>query len=164
MTSFALTDSTVADLLEYEDLGADADPGAAAPEGPRREAPWAVVADDDADARDLTQFRLERAGFTVFPAVDGATAWDEICDTRPDLVIVEWSLPGRTGLDLCRDVRDERTLRHTRILVVTRRHQPLYREWAHQVGCDAILTKPFSGPDLTRTVRGLLPHHAAVIG
>jgi|GEM_PF-1023325 DNA-binding response OmpR family regulator len=161
MTSFALPDTSVADLLEYEDLGADADLAA---DGPRRDAPWAVLADDDADARDLTQFRLERAGFTVFPAVEGASAWDEIESTRPDLVVVEWSLPGRTGLDLCRDVRDERTLRHTRILVVTRRHQPLYREWAHQVGCDAILTKPFSGPDLTRTVRGLLPHYASVIG
>jgi DNA-binding response OmpR family regulator len=161
MTSFALTDTTVADLLEYEDLGADAP---SAPEGPRREGPWAVLADDDADARDLAQFRLERAGFTVFPVVDGPSAWKEISATRPDLVVVEWSLPGRTGPDLCRDVREERTLRHTRLLVVTRRHQPLYREWAHQVGCDAILTKPFSGPDLARTARGLLPHYAAVIG
>jgi DNA-binding response OmpR family regulator len=149
-------------LLEYEDIGSEADL-TGAPDGPRRDTPWAVVADDDEDMRDLLHFRLERAGFTVFTAADGTTAWREISETRPDLVVVEWSLPGRTGVDLCRDVRDERTLRHTRILVVTARHQPLYREWAHQLGCDAILTKPFSTPDLTRTARRLLPHFAPVI-
>jgi DNA-binding response OmpR family regulator len=149
-------------LLEYEDIGSEADL-TGAPDGPRRDTPWAVVADDDEDMRDLLHFRLERAGFTVFTAADGPAAWREISETRPDLVVVEWSLPGRTGVDLCRDVRDDRTLRHTRILVVTARHQPLYREWAHQLGCDAILTKPFSTPDLTRTVRRLLPHFAPVI-
>ncbi len=61
-----------------------------------------LVADDEASIREVVQLYLEREGFTVHTAADGDTALDLEAAIRPDLLILDIMLPGRTGWEICR--------------------------------------------------------------
>ncbi len=118
--------------------------------------PTVVVVDDDPDILDLLQIRLQRAGFEVFTYPDGQAGADAVRDLRPDIAILDWMLPGRSGLDICREIRATPETRETAILMITARTQEPYREWGYQAGCDRFLTKPFTGPDLLRMTSQLM--------
>lgn len=118
--------------------------------------PGVVVVDDDPDARDLFHFRLERAGMQVWTFADGISGADAIRELRPDIAVIEWNLPLLSGLELMREIRSVPEIRDTAVLLVTRRTQAPYREWAYQAGCDRFLTKPVRAADLRRVAGELV--------
>lgn len=122
----------------------------------RRDRPVAVVIDEDPDVSDLLHFRLERMGFKVWTAGDGREGLNIMHDVLPNLAIIEWTIPGRPGRELLKDLRHDTMLRWTRTLLITSRGEPPYRDTARRLGADAVLTKPFRGPDLQRTVMNLM--------
>lgn len=125
--------------------------------------PTAVVVDDDPDILDLLQIRLERAGFQVFTYPDGLSGGDAVLDMRPHLAILDWMLPGRSGLDICREIRSTPETSSTAILMITARTQEPYREWGYEAGCDRFMTKPFTGPDLLRVTGELMVARAEAL-
>jgi CheY-like chemotaxis protein len=76
-----------------------------------------LTVDDDPDAITLLRLLLRREGFEVLPASSGAEALACIHERMPDLVITDVSMPGMTGLDLCRHLRDSSETRHIPIVV-----------------------------------------------
>ena len=74
--------------------------------GARSSGPSVLVVDDDVRVRTVVCWQLDAEGYTVNEAADGTTAWQRIIKTRPDLVVLDLSLPGMSGLDLLRRIRD----------------------------------------------------------
>jgi len=112
-----------------------------------------LLVEDERDlARVLTR-ELEAAGYQVRHAGDGPMAVESHARARPDLVILDWMLPGFDGLEVLRRVRQAAP---TPVLMLTARGEETDRVVGLEVGADDYLTKPFSTRELIARVRALL--------
>jgi DNA-binding response OmpR family regulator len=108
------------------------------------------------DAHDLARVvvrELEAAGYETMHAVDGQVALELHARERPDLVILDWMLPGMDGLEVLRRLRQTAP---TPVLMLTARSEELDRVVGLEVGADDYVTKPFSMRELVARVRALL--------
>jgi DNA-binding response OmpR family regulator len=115
-----------------------------------------LVADDDQDLNDLVTMKLEAAGHEVVSVVDGENALSRALSDKPDLIVLDWMLPRRNGLEVCREVRSDPGLSGTRILMLTARAQEVDVERAFAAGAEEYITKPFSPRELVLRVTTLL--------
>ncbi len=111
-----------------------------------------LVEDAQELARVITR-ELEAAGYTVTHVTDGAVALDHHTREQPDLVILDWMLPGLDGLAVLRRIRETAI---TPVLMLTARSEEADRVIGLEVGADDYLTKPFSMRELMARVRALL--------
>lgn len=112
-----------------------------------------LVVDDDPELRLLVSRFLQKHGYRVSVAPDGQAMFDIIARTPIDLVVLDVMLPGRSGLDLCRDVRASLTVP---IIMLTARGDEGDRIAGLEVGADDYLTKPFSSRELLARIRAVL--------
>ena len=111
-----------------------------------------LVVDDEAKITQLARDYLERNGFGVITAADGATALAAARRDRPDLIVLDLNLPGMDGLDVCRTLRRESSVP---IIMLTARVEEMDRLIGLELGADDYITKPFSPRDAAR-VRAVL--------
>lgn len=114
-----------------------------------------VVVDDDDDIRFLVVRRLEKLGHTVAAASDGPSGLALVASERPDVVVLDWMMPGLTGIDVLERLRAIDAAR-PRVLMLTARTQESDIERAMSAGADGFLVKPFTGPELLDAVGSLL--------
>jgi two-component system OmpR family response regulator len=112
-----------------------------------------LVVDDDAEIRKLLGEYLERNGFRVSLATDGAEMRRALERSRPDLVVLDLMLPGDSGLTLCRDLRVESSLP---VIMLTARADEVDRIVGLEMGADDYLAKPFSPRELLARIRSIL--------
>jgi DNA-binding response OmpR family regulator len=112
-----------------------------------------VVEDDRAILRGLVD-NLKYESYQVSSATDGAQGYAMIREQKPDLVILDLMLPGMSGYELCRKMREEGD--STPILMLTARGEEMDRVLGLDLGADDYVTKPFSVPELMARVRALL--------
>ncbi len=112
-----------------------------------------LVVDDDDELRGLVGFALRRAGYVVLEAPDGPRALAELRQERPDLVILDVNLPGMTGFEVCRRIREESAVP---VMMLTVRSAEEDQVRGLDLGADDYLTKPFSPRALLARVRALL--------
>jgi CheY-like chemotaxis protein len=111
-----------------------------------------VLAEDNADSRELLQMALEQMGHSVVPCSDGLTAVERAVTQRPDAMLIDLGLPGRAGFEVARRIRE--TLgRGVRLVALTGYGQVADRERALEAGFDAFLVKP---ADLDTVLRALI--------
>jgi DNA-binding response OmpR family regulator len=115
-----------------------------------------LVADDDVDLNDLVTMKLQAAGHEVTSVFDGEEALARAISDRPDLIVLDWMLPRRNGLEVCRSVRSDAALAGTRILMLTARAQEVDVERAFAAGAEEYITKPFSPRELLLRTTTLL--------
>jgi DNA-binding response OmpR family regulator len=115
-----------------------------------------LIADDDADIRDLVAFKLEQAGLAVRTVNDGLAALEEARAERPRLVVLDVSMPGMSGLDVCRMLRADPGTQGMLILMLTARVQERDVEGGFSAGADDYVTKPFSPRELVSRVQAML--------
>src|SRR5947208_428894 len=115
-----------------------------------------MVVEDEREIRDLVRYNLERAGCRVATAADGEEALKEIFASRPDALVLDLMLPGRNGLEVLREIRDEPLTRDLPVLVLTARAAEMDKLLGFEHGADDYLTKPFSPRELVARVRALL--------
>jgi two-component system phosphate regulon response regulator PhoB len=116
-----------------------------------------LVVDDDQRVRTVVSWQLEADGFAVTEAGDGATALDRIERDRPDLVVLDLSLPGISGLDVLRRVRGaEGAATPLPVIVLSGRSGETDRIIGLDLGADDYLVKPFSPGELAARVRSVL--------
>jgi DNA-binding response OmpR family regulator len=115
-----------------------------------------LIADDHANMRSLVRLTLETGRFEIFEAPDGEAALDVARREQPDLVFLDWTMPGLAGVDVCRALRDDPAHADMRIVMLTARAQHADREAARSVGADDYITKPFSPIELLEKVRDVL--------
>jgi two-component system, OmpR family, response regulator RegX3 len=117
------------------------------------DAPLVLVVDDEQSYRDALRVALEREGFRVETAVDGADALARFDATRPSLVLLDVMLPRISGIDVCRQIR---TKSQVPIIMVTARNQEIDAVVGLEVGADDYVTKPFRLRELIARVRAAL--------
>jgi two-component system, OmpR family, phosphate regulon response regulator PhoB len=115
-----------------------------------------LVADDDADIRDLVAFKLEQAGFEVIAAEDGETALQQARERIPALAVLDVSMPRLSGIDVCRMLRSEPATAEILIIMLTARVQEQDVEGGFTAGADDYVTKPFSPRELVSRIQALL--------
>lgn len=115
-----------------------------------------LVADDDADIRDLVAFKLEQAGLTVLAVGDGQTAVETARIHLPTLAVLDVSMPGLSGIDVCRMLRSDPSTAGMRIVMLTARVQEQDVEGGFSAGADDYVTKPFSPRELVSRIQALL--------
>lgn len=115
-----------------------------------------LVVEDEEPIRRMTRFSLERAGFRVSEAGDARAARLLIADNRPDLVLMDWMLPGVSGLDFARELRADDATRDLPIIMVTARAEEENRVRGLDLGCDDYVTKPFSPSELVARIKAVL--------
>jgi DNA-binding response OmpR family regulator len=112
-----------------------------------------LVADDDADLRELIGFTLSQAGYLVLKAPDGATALRSFQEESADLVLLDINMPGLTGFQVCEAIRAASRV-PVMMLTVRGEEEDLVR--ALGLGADDYLTKPFSPRTLLARIKALL--------
>jgi DNA-binding response OmpR family regulator len=112
-----------------------------------------LVVEDEVDLNNLVRSHLEAEGHAVHQAFEGPGALRLVEETAPDLIVLDWMLPGMDGLSVCRQVRQ----RHlTPILMLTARSEEIDRVLGLEVGADDYVVKPFSLRELMARVRAML--------
>ncbi len=111
-----------------------------------------LLVEDDTDLRTVVRLTLETAERQVLEAGDGCEALEMAAAEHPDLVVLDWLLPGMSGLEVAQALRDNAETHDIRIIMLTSRDQQELVEAAHQVGISAYLIKPFSPLQLVESV------------
>lgn len=103
----------------------------------------------------LLQRQLKSAGYEVLTASDGLSALNLARRHRPDLIVLDITMPGMSGLDVCRRIRDDHVLQDVLILFLTSRNEVEDRVQGLDTGADDYLPKPFDTNELLARVRAL---------
>ena len=112
--------------------------------------PPVLVADDDADIRTMVRMLLELDGHRVMEARDGTQAWEMIQQHQPAVVVADIQMPGLTGLQLCRKVKDSP---FSSVAVIVYTAGMATREESLGAGCDGYFLKTDPLPSLRDAVR-----------
>lgn len=112
--------------------------------------------DDEEDLLDLLSYALEREGFEVVTAQNGAEGLQKAQDVRPDLVVLDIMMPSMDGIELCQRLREDAQLRLTPILMLTARGEERDEIEGLDAGADDYLPKPTTAALLLSHVRALL--------
>lgn len=115
-----------------------------------------LVVEDEEPLALLLRYNLEAEGFRVQVAEDGEDAKVLIDEESPDLIVLDWMLPGVSGLELCRRLRTSRTTRNIPIIMLTARGEEADRVRGLATGADDYVVKPFSVPEFMARVRAIL--------
>ena len=115
-----------------------------------------LVADDDADLRDILRSVLEPAGFEVAEAPDGAAALAAIRTAPPELVIIDYMMPGMTGPEVVAQIKQDTVLRHVPIIMLTGKSEVHDKVHGLDAGADDYVVKPFEPVELLARVKMVL--------
>jgi len=115
-----------------------------------------LIADDEPNILISLEFLMKREGHQVVVARDGDEALAAIRRERPDLVLLDVMMPGKTGFEVCAAVRADESLAATKIVLLTAKGRDTDVAKGSALGADAYVTKPFSTRDLAARVRELL--------
>lgn len=119
-------------------------------------APRILVVEDEAALSLLLSYNLEAEGFIVERVERGDEAELRLVESPPDLVILDWMLPGVSGLEICRRMRAREATRTLPVIMLTARGDESERVRGLTIGADDYVVKPFSVPELMARVRALL--------
>lgn len=114
-----------------------------------------LLIEDEPNIVEALSFLLTRDGWTVHAQADGATAMDRVRKDRPEVIVLDVMLPGRSGFDLLRDLRAHPATAAIPVLMLTARGQEKDRDLALRLGATAFLTKPFANAEVVAEVRRL---------
>ena len=115
-----------------------------------------VVVEDEEDIRELIQYHLEREGYKVLVASDGKRGLELIQREVPDLVLLDLMLPGKDGLEICRDIRSDERIAHVAVLMVTAKAEEADIVLGLGLGADDYISKPFRPRELIARVQSAL--------
>jgi two-component system, OmpR family, phosphate regulon response regulator PhoB len=115
-----------------------------------------LIVEDEEPLAMVIQYNLEAEGFRVSHVSRGDDAEIAVYEDPPDLIILDWMLPGLSGIELCRRLRAGKQARSIPILILTARGEEQDRIRGLTTGADDYVVKPFSVPELMARVRAIL--------
>ncbi len=118
--------------------------------------PQVLVVDDEAAIREMIAFALERAGMQVQLAADAREALESISRLRPDIILMDWMMPGISGIELTRRLRREPLTEEIPIIMLTARVSEDDKVSGLEAGTDDYVIKPFSPRELLARIRAVL--------
>ena len=115
-----------------------------------------MVIEDEDNLQTILQYNLSQQGYEVASVMDGKKALPEIQKEMPDLILLDWMLPHMSGVEICKRVRQNQSLKHIPILMLTARGDVSDKVSGLSVGTDDYMTKPFSLDELHARIKALL--------
>jgi len=115
-----------------------------------------LIVEDEASIRDMVAFALRKADMEAIHAADARAALSAISDTAPDLILLDWMLPGMTGLELARRLRSDKRTAEVPIIMLTARGEEMDRVNGLEAGVDDYVVKPFSTRELIARIKAVL--------
>jgi len=115
-----------------------------------------LVVDDESAIREMIRFALGRAGMEVRCAADGLEALNKVSDQRPDILLLDWMMPGMSGLDLTRRLRRNSQTAEIPIIMLTARVAEDDKVTGLNAGTDDYIMKPFSPRELVARIQAVL--------
>jgi two-component system phosphate regulon response regulator PhoB len=115
-----------------------------------------LIIEDEEPLTTLLRYNLEAAGYDVDSAARGDEAELKLRETTPDLIVLDWMLPGVSGIELCRRLRARPATAQLPIIMLTARGEETDRVRGLATGADDYIVKPFSVPELLARVGALL--------
>ncbi len=119
-----------------------------------------LVVEDEPTIQSLIEVNLRRAGHAVQLASDAESARRMVQEALPDLVLLDWMLPGMSGVDFARQLRGDARTRNLPIIMLTARAEERDKVEGLEVGADDYVTKPFSPRELMARIKAVLRRHA----
>ena len=115
-----------------------------------------LLVEDEQNIVEAMRFLLTREGWHVDAHADGSTAVEAVREQDPDLLVLDYMLPGRSGLEILGDLRSIPEFTDLPVLMLTARGQSRDREQAEKAGVNRFMTKPFSNREVLNAVRDLM--------
>jgi two-component system, OmpR family, phosphate regulon response regulator PhoB len=115
-----------------------------------------MIVEDEACLAELLRYNFEAAGYAVETVAHGDTAEQRLKETLPDMLILDWMLPGLSGIELCRRLRQKPQTQKLPIILLTARREESDRLRGFETGADDYVVKPFSVNELLARVSRLL--------
>ncbi len=122
----------------------------------RADAPRILAVDDEHDILELLSYNLSKEGFKVSTAIDGENALKKIRENNYDLVLLDLMLPGMSGMEICRIMRNDPHLKNLPIVMLTAKTEEVDRILGLEMGADDYISKPFSPRELVARVKAVL--------
>lgn len=115
-----------------------------------------LIVEDEEALVTLISYNLEAAGYRVISAVTSDDAMFLLKESPPDLVILDWMLPGASGIEICRQIRAGAATRNLPVIMLTARGEEADKLRGLATGADDYMVKPFSVAELLARIKGLL--------
>ena len=115
-----------------------------------------LLADDSPHAQRMGERILREEGFEVVSLTDGNAVMARLADVDPDVIMADVFLPGKSGFELCRYVKNEPRFKHVRVVLTAGLLEPFDEDEAKRTGCDAIIKKPFEASRVVGTIDALV--------
>ncbi len=115
-----------------------------------------LIVDDEAAIREMIRVALEMAGFDCMEAANAQEAHAAVIDHRPDIILLDWMLPGTSGIELLRRLRRDELTRNTPVIMLTAKGEEDNKIQGLEVGADDYITKPFAPRELVARLKAVL--------
>ncbi|MGX9418878.1 phosphate regulon transcriptional regulator PhoB [Vibrio sp. RC27] len=115
-----------------------------------------LVVEDEAPIREMLSFVLEQKGYNVVEAEDYDSAVAKLCEPYPDLVLLDWMLPGGSGINFIKHMKREELTRNIPVVMLTARGEEEDKVRGLEVGADDYITKPFSPKELVARLKAVI--------
>jgi len=118
-----------------------------------------LVVEDEPSIAELISINLKHAGYAVSRALQADEALQLLRNTKPDLIILDWMMPGKSGVQFARELRSNPSTQAIPILMLTAKGEESDKVFGLDAGADDYVTKPFSPKELVARVKALLRRH-----
>ena len=115
-----------------------------------------LIVEDEEALVTILKYNLEKNGFETSFVTDGKKVLEKLHTDRPDIILLDWMLPHVSGIEICKVLRQDHSLRHLPIIMLTARGEENDKVNALSIGADDYITKPFSIPELMARIKALL--------
>ena len=115
-----------------------------------------LIVDDEASIREMIAVALEMADYRVLEAENAQTAHAIVVDEKPDLLLLDWMMPGTSGIELARRLKREETTAELPIIMLTAKGEEDNKIQGLEAGADDYITKPFSPRELVARLKAVL--------
>lgn len=118
--------------------------------------PSILVVEDEPAQREIISYNLENEGFRVIKAEDGNEALLLLDEEEPDLILLDWMLPGTSGIEICRQIKMKPSFRMTPVIMLSARSEEVDKVRGLETGADDYICKPFSVLEMIARVKAHL--------
>ncbi|MCY3981769.1 MAG: phosphate regulon transcriptional regulator PhoB [Alphaproteobacteria bacterium] len=125
--------------------------------------PHVLVVEDEMPIVELLRYNLEKSGYSVSVATDGEQALEQVAEGPPDAVLLDWMLPRKSGIEVCRQLRAKPDTRMLPIILLTARGEEADRVRGLETGADDYIVKPFSPRELEARLKAVLRRSQSVL-
>ena len=115
-----------------------------------------LVVEDEAPIREMLCFVLEQKGYQPIEAEDYDSALEKICEPYPELILMDWMLPGGSGINLIKHLKRDELTRQIPVVMLTARGEEEDKVRGLEVGADDYITKPFSPKELMARLKAVM--------